>query len=507
MPRTPPPPPFSYQFGPWVPDRPHIVNPSFPPNMDSYFNGGQIGLTNAQNALWTANGYRPYLPLVGGPALPAQCLGAIACYDTSGELWAYAGTATDLYVLSGGAWVNRSKAAGGYTSTGWSFDVYGACVYASDGTDPIQSLTIGSGVNFADDDDADPAPKGKVLGVIRDFLFVGNLFPGTVNAVPYGVQWSAVANAASFPSPDTQQAYAALAGNQFLYPKYGPVMHISDNESFGLIFQQSGIVLAEYVGGNEVFQFYTTEKKRGAMGQNAVVQVGQKYYFASPDGFFVTDGQTTTPIGYGQVDTWFFDNANPATLGNICAAADTENKLVYFAFQSNSGGMTADGLWTADAAQGVDGDASSTFDTILAYNYAEEQWSYCTQEQEFMFTGLNANGGWVPFGFDTAHKYGGYTGNPGNAVLETLDFNFNQGGRSLISRVRSLSQGTSQIRVGSRVREQDQVKWTSYYPGNSRDNVAGLRSEGVYHRIGIELEGDFGFSVGATVWPKNAGVL
>lgn len=502
---APPVPPFSYKFGPWVPDLPHLTNPSFPPNMDEYFNGGQIGLTNAQNVIWTAQGYRPYLPLVGTPALPAQCLGAVACYDTSGTQWVYAGTATDLYVLSGGSWTNCSKTSGGYTATNWSFQVYGACVYATDGHDAIQSLTIGSGVPFADLDDTDPAPNCQVLGLIRDMLFAGNLFPGTINSVPYGVQWSAVANPASWPVPDTQNAYAAQAGNQFLYPEYGPVMAISDNESFGLIFQRSGIVLVEYVGGDVVFQFYTFEKKRGALGPNAVARVGQKYYFASPDGFMMTDGSTTTPIGYGMVDNWFLANANPASLSTICAAADTENKLIYFAFQSTSA-ATADGLWTADSVVTADG-GPATLDTILAYNYDEQQWSYCAQPQEFLFQGLNANGGWVPYGFDTSHKYGPFSGNPGDGVLETLDFNFNAGGRSLITMVRSLSQGSSQIRCGSRARLQDELSWTPYYAGNTRDNVAGLRSEGVFHRIGIELVGDFGFSVGATVWPRNAGKL
>lgn len=475
--------PFSYKFGAWKPDRPHLVNPSFPANMEEYFNGGEIALTTAQNAIWTAQGYRPYLPLVGGAALPATCLGAIAGYDTSGVLHAYAGTATDLYSLEGGTWVSRSK-TGGYTATAWSFQVYGACVYATDGADPIQTLTMGSGVNFADLDDTDPAPKGAVLGVLRDFLVVGNLNPGSVSPVPYGLQWSAVANFSSFPTPNTQTAWAAQAGNQYIYPEYGPIMAISDNEAFGLIFQRSGIVRAEYVAGNVVFQFYTFEKKRGALGQNAVARVGNKYYFASPDGFFVTDGGTTSPIGYEQVDNWFFANAKPSALSSVCAAADTQNKLIYFAFESNSG---------------------SSLDSILAYNYLEQRWSYCQQAQELMFQGLSSMGAWQPFGFDTSHRYGGFTGNPTSATLETLDFNFNQGGRSIITGLRSLSQGTAQMRVGSRANETGSVTWTSYYSGNTRDNYAGLRSEGTFHRIGVNLAGDFGFSVGATAWLKGAG--
>jgi hypothetical protein len=478
--------PFSYKFGAWKPDRPHLVNPIFPPNMEEYFNGGQIALTTAQNCIWTALGYRPYLPLAGVPALPAKCLGAIAGYDTSGALHVYAGTATDLYSLENGVWDVRSKTAGGYTSTGWSFQVYGACVYATDGTDPIQTLTMGSGVNFADLDDTDPAPKARVLGLIRDFLFAGNLNPASVSPVPYGVQWSNLANPAAWATPGTQAAYAAQAGQQYLYPEYGPVMAISDNESFGLLFQRSGIQRCEYVGGNQVFQFYTYEKKRGALGQNAVARVGNKYYFASPDGFFMTDGNNTQPIGYEQVDNWFFDTAAPSALSTVCAAADTRNKTVYFAFQSASG---------------------SSLDSILAYNYAESMWSYCQQPADLVFQGLTGEGAWAPFGFDTSHRYGGFTGTPGSATLETIDFNFNQGGRTLITQMRSLSQGSAQMRVGSRSREQDAVNWCPYYAGNTRDNVCGLRSEGVYHRMGVSLAGDFGFSVGATVWPVNAGVL
>ena len=486
MPGQGPTQPFSYKFGAWKPDRPHLVNPSFPPNMEEYFNGGEIALTTAQNCIWTAQGYRPYLPLAAATALPAKCLGAIAGYDTSGALHVYAGTSTDLYSLESGAWASRSKTAGGYTATQWNFQVYGACVYATDGTDPIQVLTMGSGVNFADLDDTDPAPKGQVLGVIRDFLFVDNLAPGSVSPVPYGVQWSAVANAASWPTPDTQAAYAAQAGQQYLYPEYGPVMAISDNESFGLLFQRSGIQRCEYIGGNQVFQFYTYEKKRGTLGQNAVARVGNKYYFASPDGFFMTDGNNTQPIGYEQVDNWFFDNADTSTLANICAAADTRNKTVYFAFQSSSG---------------------SNLDSILAYNYVENRWSYCAQAAELIFQGLTSQGAWAPFGFDTSHKYGGFTGTPTSATLETIDFNFNAGGRTLITQMRSLSQGTAQMRVGSRANEQGAVTWTPYYAGNARDNIAGLRSEGVYHRLGVNLAGDFGFSVGSTVWPVNAGML
>lgn len=478
--------PFSYKFGTWAPDSPHLINPAFPPNMEEYFNGGEIALSTAQNAIWTAKGYRPYLPPVFGAALPAGCLGATWGYDTSGNLYAYAGTAHDLFILVGTTWTNVSKLAGGYNSTGWSFQVYGQCVYATDYNDPIQSMLLGTNHVFADLDDTDPAPKAHVLGVMRDFLVAGNIFTSTNGATPHWIQWSAVSNPASWPIPDTQTAYAFQSGAQALYPEYGPVMAISDNESFGLIFQRTGIVRAEYTGGNTVFQFYTFQKKRGALGPNAVARVGNKYYFASPDGFFVTDGGNTTPIGYQLVDNWFFANANAATLGNVCAAADTQNKLVYFAFQSKTG---------------------STLDSLLIYNYEEQRWTYCQQSMEFLAQGISSGNAYVPFAFSTSHAVGPFTGTPSSAILETMDLNFNTGGWSLINQVRSLSQGTSNMRVGSRPSLGDTVAWTPYYSGNARDNVVGLRSAGVFHRVGVQLLGNFGFATGATVWPVNAGTL
>ncbi len=478
--------PFSYKFGTWAPDAPHLINPAFPPNMEEYFNGGEIALTTAQNVIWTAKGYRPFLPLVAGAALPAACLGAIWGYDSTGQLYAYAGTATDLYILNGGVWSNVSKSAGAYTSTGWSFQVYGQCVYATDFNDPIQSMLMGPGSTFADLDTTDPAPKAAVLGVMRDFLVAGDLYTTTNGATPHWIQWSAVSNPAAWPLPDTQGAYADQSGAQALYPEYGPVVAISDNESFGLIFQQSGIVRAEYTGGATVFQFYTYEKKRGAFGKNAVARVGNKYYFASPDGFFVTDGSNTTPIGYQLVDNWFFATAKASALSTICAAADTQNKVVYFAFQSANG---------------------TSLDTILAYNYEEQRWSVCVQALEFLAQGITSGGAWAPFGFNTGHNVGGFTGTPGTAVLETADMNFNQGGWALINQVRSLSQGSSEMRVGSRPSLADSVNWTAYYSANTRDNVVGLRSMGVFNRIGVQLLGDFGFATGATVWPANAGTL
>lgn len=535
--------PLSYLFGTWKPDPPHLLNPAFPASTKEFFSGGEISLLTAQNVIWTSRGYRPFLPLVGSPALPSQCLGGAVAYDRNGNIQRYAGTATDLYQLVNGAWVKRSRTTpawvastayttgqfvidsngnlqtvttggtsgtsaptwsttvggtttdntvtwslthlGAYDATQWSFQNMGGCMAATNGSDPIQSIDMTTGTAFADLDDTDPAPIAGVLGMIRDFLVAGNIQSALLGSVPYGIQWSALANINQWPTPDTQNAYAVQAGSQTLYSEYGPVQAISDNESFGLIFQHSGISRAEYVGGNTVFQFYTYEKKRGALGPWCVARVGNKYFYASPDGFMMTDGSTTTPIGYPLVDKWFFANADLNALNTICAAADTRQKIVFFAFQSTSG---------------------SGLDTILVYNYEEQAWSVCDQTLDFLLQDIG-DSAWVPGGFSTSHAYGQFTGTPGTATLISQDLQLNPAGRAVTTMVRPLTDGSPSVAVGTRNRLSDTSTLTSYYAANERSGVAGVRAEGVYHRIAVELNGAFNDCVGATVFAEEAGIL
>jgi len=537
---------LSYKLGPWAPDLPSLVNPAFPPQLESYFKGGEIGLSIAQNCIWTATGYRAFAPLATTAALPAQCLGAITCYDTNGVVQTFAGTANALYKLESGIWtvVSRNTPAwaastaytagqlivdsngnlqkcttagtsgtsnpvwnqtvGGITSdlsplvwtllnlgayqntTLWSFQQFGNCLDASNGIDVMQTINVTVGTNFAalDITSGDLVPIPKVLGVIRDFLVAGNTTDSVNGINPYNIQWSAISNDGSWPYPDTQPAFAAQAGSQTFYPEYGPIQAIVDNEYFGLIFQQTGINRAEYIGGAAVFSFYTYEKKRGLVNSNAVVRVGNKYYFLSPDGFFMTDGTTVTPIGYGLIDNWFFANAK--TLTNVCAGADTRNKLIYFAFQSNAG---------------------TSLDSIMIFNYLENQWTYCQQTTEFLYPAINGTE-WSPAAFDISHKQGYFTGTPGTATMTTREFGINPGGRALVNMVRPLTDGnTPSVSVGYRPTLSSTITYTSNTQASARTGVAGLRAEGLFHRLSIQPSGNFQNCVGASLWFNNTGAL
>lgn len=477
-------PPLTFKFGAWTPDIPALVNPAFPATMEAYFTGGEVPLTVAQNVYWRSSGYRPMLSLAAiSSALPAKCLGAIAVFDSNEAVQIFAGTATDLYKLSGTSWSNVSKSSGAYTATNWSFQAYGNCLNATDGTDAIQSIDITTGAAFADLDDTDPAPKCQVLGVIRDFVFAGNTTDATNGTVPNRVQWSAIALDGSWPIPGTQDAFAYQAGAQTLDSDYGPVMAIGDNEQFGLIFQQNGISRASYTGGNTVFDFVTYEKKRGSVGPGAVERVGDKYYFLSGDGFCLTDGSQVQNIGYGKVNDWFNANANTSALSSVRTCVDTQNKIVIWAFpligQTSLGGL-------------------------IIYNYAEDRFSYVIQAVETLFT-VPVNGAMVAAGVSAAHAYGQFTGSAGAALLQTESFSITPGGRTFVNGVRPLLDGTASVSVGTRNDLSAAVAYGSYVAQAARSGISPQRADAFYHAIAINPNSGFADCIGFSVFNSPSG--
>lgn len=538
--------PIAFKFGDWKPDVPPLANVAFPAQTEAYFNGGTVPLVTAENCYYRATGYRPYLPLSPiSNALGSACIGAIGVYDTNGALQIFAGTANDLYKLSGTSWTKVSRITpawaastsytlgtlivdsngnlqkcttagtsgspshptwnqsvsgtttdntvtwtllnlGAYqTSTNLSFQQFGNCLDVTNGIDVMQTIDVTAGTNFAalDTNASDLVPVPQVLGVIRDFLFAGNTNDSTNGVVPYRVQWSALDLDGSWPVPNTQNAFAFQAGAQTLYSEYGPVQAIGDNETFGIIFQATGIVRVEYVGGNVVFNFYTYEKKRGAVGPNAVVRCGDKYYFLASDGFCVTDGSSVQNIGYGKVNDWFFANAKASTLSTVSGCLDTINKLIIWAYESASG---------------------SALDSLIIYNYEEGFFTTCSQNCERLFSVLSGEA-WISAGVDSSHKYGQFTGTAATTTITTQDFQINQGGRAFVNGVRPLLDGTASAAVGTRTNLSSSSTLGSYVAQETRSNISPQRADSMYHRISIQTSGSYTDAIGFTCFQKPSG--
>ena len=268
-------------FGEWLPDLPDHGNP---------------GATTATNVFPAVNSYRPWKTTARSPGISAlanRCQGADAFKDDSGTSYIFAGDTTKLYRLTANAFSDISRSSGGAYTIGsehyWDFVKFGEKIIAFNGNDAPQQYDMGTSSNFSN---IAAAPLFRHAAVVNNFVVAG-----WIGTAQNRVQWCAINDATSWTAGIDQSDLEDL-------PEGGVVTGITGGQ-YGLIFQENRITRMDYRGGNIVFSFRRIEDNRGAIQSKSIIKVGNLVYFYSADGFYVTDGNTSTPIGNGKVDRFF----------------------------------------------------------------------------------------------------------------------------------------------------------------------------------------------------------
>jgi len=478
-------------FGEYLPDQADFNNP---------------GCTDALGVLPDINGFRPFKDLtVTSDALSARARGLGAASDTGGAVSIYAGDQDKLYHLIRNGWVDISK-SGGYSGTStsdseWQMEAFGQTFIATNFDDPVQSIAIG-GTVFADLIDSADTPKARHLGVVREFVVLGNTSDGTDGIKPERVWWSGINDATDFtPAASTQCDFQDI-------PEGGWVMRIVGGVEYGLIFQERRISRMTYVGSPLVFRIDAIDRKRGTPISGSVIGHGRNVFFISEEGFMVTNGQNTTPIGDNRVDRFFWDQFDTQYISRVSAAIDPLNKLVMWAFPGT-------------------GNSAGTPNKILIYSWGTNRWSRVDKDLEILgrsvdpgytldglddvSTDLDAlafsldsrawtGGDFQLAAFDTSHKYGTFVGSNLAAVIETSEFE-QEGQNSQIDRVRPLVDGTSATITAALATRDTQNEQSSF--GTAIDDEANgdvsVSSEGRYHKVQVNI------AAGGT-WTRAQGV-
>lgn len=285
-------------FGEWLPDQPTF-------NSD--------GLLTAQNTYPGARGYRPvgqFTQYV--PAGPSDFLGAATFTAPAGENIIIAGSATDLYRVSAGAWV--SIATGFTTLTGgrWRFAQFGGLAIATNDANPPQKINLSSGAVTAL---GGSPPTMRMVTVVKDFL-VG----GVVNGQANQIWWSGINNAERWTAGQDQSDYNVM-------PSGGDVNGLFGGE-YGLILQRNRITRMSYVGGNDIFVIDEISSNFGCVSPHSVVQHGQIGCFLSDNGFMMWNGSELKPIGSERIDRYFRSSYGRANWSSMSAAVDIRNQVV-----------------------------------------------------------------------------------------------------------------------------------------------------------------------------------
>lgn len=482
------------RFGPWQPDTPD--------NDDG----------SAVEATGVVPGYGgAYEPQSGlqtfSNSLSARCQGAFACKAADGAVFWFAGDRGDLFALSSVTWSNVSV-VGGYSVSSdgsWSFAQYGDAVYAADYNDTIQVYTLGAGGSFSP---VASAPRARRLFVVANFLVALNTVDsGTPN--PQRVRWSGLDQPLSWTvdsvtQADFQDLYGA--GGQNMAAAVGLV------GADAAIFQQRGVWRMTYAGLPLIFEFAQIEGVRGTPAPKSLITIGGLCYYLAENGFAVFDGNTSESIGAGKVDRFFASDANPARLYRTSGVADTDRKLLFWAYVSNAS---------------VDGNC----DRILVYNYVTGWWSLLklavellwqtlsfgyTLDQLDAFYGANIDAFPVSFdsaqwqgglhqlsAFDTGHRTSHFSGAPLGASLVTSENLMPDPHRYLtvkawpVVECRSATADVA-ISIGHRSRAIDAVTWGASIPPNNV-GFSPQRVSDHYNRYRLSISA-------STVWARAVGI-
>lgn len=473
-------------FGEWLPDLAATGNP---------------GTTAANGVIATADGYAPLASLsVQSDALDERCQGAAAVQDDAGNVYVYAGDDTDLYSLTDGAFSKVSKSTGAYSTAeqeNWEFAEFGNTFIATNYADPVQGITPG-GSAFADLITSTNKPKARHIAVVREFVVLGNTNDNTDGQRPYRVWWSAIDDATNYDiSASTQCDYDDT-------PDAGWCQKLVGGVEYGLIFFEKQISRMTYAGSPIVFQIDPIDRRRGTPIPNSVVGWGRLVFFISEEGFMVTDGQQTQPIGQNKVDKTFWNQFNTTYLSRVSAAIDPLNKVVMWAFPGTGS--------TTDANK------------LYMYNWVDRKWSEADVDTQLVFQARNQGetlesldnisgsldtlpfpldsraytGGELRLGaINTSNRLAFFNGSNLAATLETTELDM--GMRGKVTRLRPVVDGgTVTAALASRARTIDSATFGSAGSMNANGDVT-LISEGRYHRARVSV------AAGGT-WTKAQGV-
>jgi hypothetical protein len=293
------------------------------------------------------NSYKPQpgLAAYNASALPATAKGLTMGRTVAGAWEVYAATTTDLYIYSGGAWVEATRLAGGDYATVdgefWRFLQYGENLLAVNGTDAPQTISIESGSNFAALGGSPPVARN--ITAVGEFVVLSGL-----PATPYRIQWSAIGNAAGWTAGTNLSDYQD-------FPDGGRVTGVSGGET-GYVMQEYMIRRMRFLPGSDyVFQFEKVVDGKGSISPYGFESVAGTVFFLAEDGFYSYSGEGLSPIGDKRVNAWFLAAADGARLASTVAVADPYRPRIWWFYYSSN--------------------ESVNFDRAIVYDWSLDRWA------------------------------------------------------------------------------------------------------------------------------------
>lgn len=277
-------------------------------------------VVNGQSMVLCRNVYaaagKGYIPVKGmsqiAGALDEQYMGAAAFLAADGTPRLLAGSTTDLYSLTAGAWVSLITSL--TVDKPWRFVQFGDDAVGVYGGAPVE---IALTANTASTLSGSP-PDADLISVVRDFVVLGRC-----DGDETMVTWSAFNDHTGWTPGTNQSGFQPMLTG-------GKITGLTGGE-YGLILQRDRIARMSYTGDpDQPFQFDEISTNFGCIAEGSVVQAGGLTFCYSRRGFIKIEAGGITPIGVERVDRTFREAYSEADLVQMSATADPERTVVMF---------------------------------------------------------------------------------------------------------------------------------------------------------------------------------
>lgn len=467
-------------FPPWEPDKgPHSA----------------VSTDYVRNAIPASNGWRAFKAFAAtSVALASRPTGIIFARGADGFSNVIVGTNTAMYnaVVSSGltTWADISK-SGGYSNANWNFTQFGTKVIGVSRAIAPQVWDMDAGGLFADLGGS--PPTAKYIATVGDFVVLANTADGTRR-----VQWSGQNNQAFWTVGQQSADYQVM-------PDGDEIMGIISVPGGARIFQRNAIrAMAFAPQSGFVFTFEVVTKERGAVAQNAIINIGRgDYLFLADDGFY--RGDQGTPIGAEKVNRYFLDDVDQDSIETVRGAADFQNKTAWWEYRASTGDRRIIGYnWQLDRWSLLD--LGATFYLVngatSAFGISIDSIDDTLGNLETLDTtsldSLSYTTGLVSFpAFNGSFALGYFNGPPVAATIRTQDVELTPGRRSFVRGFRLVADIDSDVsttftgRIDTRAYSGGPVTTGSTAASSAVTGLCPMRHDGRFHRFEVQTGASF----------------
>lgn len=341
----------------------------------------------------------------------------------------------------------------------------------------------------------------KSIATFRYHIFAMDI-DGPGGTFPSLIKWSDAAEPGTIPDSWTPAADNE-AGSVELAFGAGPILCAVPLRDQLLIYKRTTTYTAQYVGGNNKFEFRNIASSNGALNRHAVCDLGDKHLVVEQGDIVLSDGVNKESIAESKVKDFLFGQLDQENADNLFVTFDRAKKEVIIAFPT-TGNTRCNAALVYNVAHNSFGyrvlsnvaTATTGFvtDSVESDVWDDDAQAWDDDPSAWNGTTLGAATESLVFVYDgKLEQQDTLTNTNVEASVGKYDMTFGDA-----QRVKFINQlqiqtctgfGTLLVRVGSRMTPTDTITWSPEVTLNEPDQIVNTFAVGRYISVSIRSTG------------------